>query len=323
MLSVCFYVYAIGLIVYGALRIFTWEALDIIRVLDTLMPLLLLPALILLPLNLLLRRFRIALLLLPAVIGFLLLYGGLFIPHAVAQDKPDLTVMTYNIKSGNHNMDAIASVIRASNADVIVLQEVSPHIFQKLPPTLVNDYAYSSLHPYPEPNTRLGLGIYSRYPLLNQDFSVYQTQSSKLSFQINVNDTLVTIYDVHLANPLIAEDFDPKAHGEGITALLDLLTSEANPLIVAGDFNMTDISTDYGRMTTHLSDSFRESGTGFGLTFPAWSPLLAVRLDYVFHSSGIRSLKTEVLPSSGNSDHLPVRAELTLPTASTAETPQS
>ncbi|MEO8397618.1 MAG: endonuclease/exonuclease/phosphatase family protein, partial [Chloroflexota bacterium] len=128
--------------------------------------------------------------------------------------------------------------------------------------------------------------------------------------QINLNDTLVTIYDVHLANPLIADDFDPKAHGEGITALLDLLANESQPLIVAGDFNMTDASTDYGRMTENLVDSFRESGSGFGLTFPAWSPLLAVRLDYIFHSSDLRSLKTEVVSSSGESDHFPVRSEL-------------
>jgi len=134
-------------------------------------------------------------------------------------------------------------------------------------------------------------------------------ESSKVSFQIDVNGRRVTIYDVHLANPLLAADFDPKAHGEGITGLLDLLAHETTPLIVAGDFNMTDISVDYGRMSAKLTDSFRESGTGFGFTFPSWSPLGA-RIDYVFHSSGVRSIKTEVLSSSGNSDHYPVRAEL-------------
>ena len=324
LLSVCFYTYPLGLIVYGALRLFSGETLDIIRVLDMLMPPLILPALVLLPLSLLLHRWRIALLLLPTVIGFLLLYGGLFLPRETVQSQPDLTVMTYNIRSGNHNIDAISQVIRNSDADVVVLQEVSQNLFQKLPPDLVHDYAYWSLEPYPEPNTRLGLGVYSRYPLLNESFDVYQTQSSKLRFQIDVNGTRVTIYDVHLANPLVAgENFDPKAHGEGISALLDLLASETGPLIVAGDFNMTDASTDYGRMTTNLLDSFRDSGFGFGLTFPAWSPLLAVRLDYVFHSGNIRSLSAQVMPASGQSDHFPVRAALSLENFSVTPTPQT
>ena len=232
-----------------------------------------------------------------------------FVPPAAAQfDPPQLSVMTYNVLATNDDIDAIAQTIRASDADVVVLQEISQRIAQRLPRALADDYAYSSLHP--SPVSRLGLGVYSRFPLISDDYLAYQTQSSRLRLQINIKGLLVTIYNVHLANPLTNQTVDPQAHSEGITGLLDMLASEYNPLIVAGDFNMTDFSTDYGRMAERLVDSFHESGTGLGNTYPSWSPLPLARLDYVFHSSDMTSLTTQVMPSAGSSDHFPVRAEL-------------
>ena len=60
----------------------------------------------------------------------------------------------------------------------------------------------------------------------------------------------------------------------------------------------------------HLIDSFAESGSGLGLTFPANSFIPLARIDYVFHSPDLHSLNAQVMPSNGGSDHYPVRVEL-------------
>ncbi len=236
------------------LRLFTGEAVGVVRFIDLLMPLLALPALVLLPLTLLARKRRMAISLAPTEIALILIYGGLFIPRAAVNTAPDLTVMSFNILNGNHKSSALAQTIRDSNADVVLLQETTEYQVLFLTSRITDLYPYTSIH-VATPN-RLGLGVYSRYPLLVDDYSAYQPESSRLRLQIDVKGTTVTIYTVHLANPLIAEEAaDPNARSEGVSGLLDMLANQSGALIVAGDFNMTDLSTDYGRMSARLIDS--------------------------------------------------------------------
>ncbi len=180
--------------------------------------------------------------------------------------------------------------------------------------TYVEDsYPY---HTYYSGNGRGALWVLSKYPLLAEDFSAYAEDSTRLRFQIEIKGERLTFYNVHLVNPLVSDDGQltnrSAAHDLGVDRLIDRLKDEAAPLIVTGDFNMTEFNDGHRRMTEDLINSFRESGNGLGLTFPAdsFSPL--IRIDYVFHSPDLRSLNAQVLPSNGGSDHFPLRVELSL-----------
>src|SRR5215207_11222252 len=99
-------VYALGVIVYAlaalvmlALNLFLTENAPFVGIIKSFLHLILLPSLVLLPLSLLLRRGRLALLLLPVVIGFVLLYGAYFVPRAQAvADGKALTLLTFNVE---------------------------------------------------------------------------------------------------------------------------------------------------------------------------------------------------------------------------------
>lgn len=83
---------------------------------------------------------------------------------------------------------------------------------------------------------------------------------------------------------------------------LRLAANDSGPLMIVGDFNMTDQSADYGQITARYADTYREIGWGMGFTFPDFSTLSAIpgsvsglgfirplaRIDYVFHD-GISS----------------------------------
>lgn len=109
--------------------------------------------------------------------------------------------------------------------------------------------------------------------------------------------------------------------------MLDRVAHDSGPVIIVGDFNMSDQSNDYQRITTSLRDTYREIGWGLGFTFPDFSysnampvelhtsflPLRpVVRLDYVFHNDDLQAVAVKVLPTSGGSDHRPVLAQLAL-----------
>jgi endonuclease/exonuclease/phosphatase family metal-dependent hydrolase len=78
-----------------------------------------------------------------------------------------------------------------------------------------------------------------------------------------------------------------------------------------GDFNAHPDSHEIGRVLEQFEDSFALAGTGTGYTSPADAPQETI--DYIFVSTDIAVVSTEVIPSLA-SDHLPVAARVQLST---------
>ena len=178
------------------------------------------------------------------------------LPHAAAQAAPDLTILTFNIRGGNRDYAAVAATILAQNADVVLLQEIWATPDRRLNPLLTAAYPYQAR--YPVNPKRQSLAIYSRYPLLNDAFNFYAPESSYARLQIALSNQIVTLYNVHLVNPIFGMNgFDPATSTEDVRQLLDFLASEPTPLIVAGDFNMLDTSESYALLSARYVNSFR------------------------------------------------------------------
>jgi endonuclease/exonuclease/phosphatase (EEP) superfamily protein YafD len=113
---------------------------------------------------------------------------------------------------------------------------------------------------------------------------------------------------------------DTSVRQQELNSTLERSNKETFPVLIAGDFNMTDWAADYGRITARYVDSYREVGWGMGFTFPAFSvtnPQLAflpplARIDYVFHDRAFQVLEATVLPDTGGSDHHPLLVRLRL-----------
>ena len=96
------------------------------------------------------------------------------------------------------------------------------------------------------------------------------------------------------------------------------IRTRLDPVIVVGDFNSTDQSDVYTILTSRLQDAHRVAGWGFGHTFPAYSgsfrgiPIIPrqMRLDMIFYSDKFTALNSRVSSTFGESDHLPVLANL-------------
>ncbi len=87
-----------------------------------------------------------------------------------------------------------------------------------------------------------------------------------------------------------------------------LIAQSPYPVILCGDFNDTPNSYTYQELTSNLTDSFVESGRGFGNTYAGKLPSL--RIDYILHDPSIMSweFSREVIELS---DHYPVSCLLT------------
>jgi endonuclease/exonuclease/phosphatase (EEP) superfamily protein YafD len=309
-------IYALSALFYLGARLLVGEAWQPVNFANNLMPSLLIPAVILWVVVGLLRRWRTFLLLSPSLVAFVGLYGAMLLPKAVQipPDAPTLTIMTWNLHRSIEPDEAQAAleIIRDVNADIVALQEFTQPAADFLTPRIADLYPYNALYPYARGVN--GMGIYSRFPIYAESF--WTGLLGNMRVQMSFADTLFTFYNLHPPSPGLT--VDTRFRTAEITDLLDRLAGETTPLIVVGDFNLTDQSNDYARLTEVLTDSFREAGEGLGLTFPNLAyanPLLGaappiIRIDYIFHDANWQALEARVYESSGLSDHYPVIARL-------------
>jgi vancomycin resistance protein VanJ len=269
------------------------------------------------------QRWLLVLPQLPILIAFLAMYGAMLLPRATrapAGHSRVLTVATHNIKAWTSDPQRVADAVAALDADVIGLEEVGPLHADLFRRALSEKYPYQAL--YPELPFH-GVALLSRYPI-TQETVIRPFPDSMLYLRavVDVESTPITIYVVHPPPPWMSTSplaYDSKQRDTEIALLREkYLCHETGPLIVLGDFNMSDQSNAYHRLDHQLIDSFREAGRGLGLTFPAgaflnfprWPRLL--RIDYVWHNAFFTAVEARAGQDSGTSDHRPVIARLAL-----------
>ncbi len=275
------------------------------------------------------RRVVITAAMLPLGI-LLLLYGGLFLPRiapTASGDAQTLKVMTLNVLYSNDDGSALERLIQAEAPDLVCLQELSPRLAADLAARLAEGYPYRAL--MPEEGVT-GLGVFSRHPL--RDEGEVPDPAWKHGAQVvtvEFGGRSVLVLNVHaLSNswPRLSRAWPPaferesRLREEQIRRWLDRLARHEGPAVVAGDLNTTDQNGAYRMMATRLTDAHRSAGWGLGHTAPAStagldrvsSPSRLWRIDLVWHSDHWRALASHVGEWDGQSDHLPVFAELVL-----------
>jgi vancomycin resistance protein VanJ len=261
------------------------------------------------------RRPRLAVWQLPALALLLVFYGGNFAPRvfAVAENAPRLHLLTYNLLFWNTHYDAIINIIQQTDADVVALQELSAPAADILTQEFQEKYPYQVVYP----GDSSGSGILSRYPILEEEVWVDIHNQQKLVLQ--VADQTLTLFNVHTPIPL-GYGADPEWRTATLQRILARAEGVTGDVMLVGDFNMGDGSSDYAKIAQSYTDSFKVAGYGFGLSFPDWSsrggmkqflPLLA-RLDYVFYRGNIQAVEAWTSHTSGGSDHRPYYVELAM-----------
>lgn len=323
-------IYGFLLVIYLLLRLIFGDRFSWLSLLNTFAHLLFLPLLLFVPLALLMRTRQTILRIFPLMLIGSLWFGPYYLPkNPPAPTGEVISVLTFNVWGNNHDLTRTETWIRDTNADIVLLQEISPTYAADCLPNLLDLYPYQ----FSQPDlTRWG-GIItlSRYPIIKNEYIDLQIPPEIQRSVIDVNGQHIAVYNVHLAWPVsnpritppidsfywrVALGFNDRARNEQITNLLDHLKKEPYPYFVGGDFNTSDQSATYSRIAAQMRDSFREAGVGFGASWPvsaarglpSFLPPL-IRIDYLWHSDGFRALEAHQPPPVG-SDHLPLVVKL-------------
>jgi len=256
--------------------------------------------------------------LLGLVLSALLAILGAGLPGGNANVQ-QITVLTYNTHLEAVELEPMIQVIRDADANIVNLQEVSSEFYARLKTEFATRYPYMSDTEGGGANN--GQFLMSAWPIVETEDWPHPRRL--LRVQVDVNGTLITIYNIHPTSPgSVGMSIVPR--GEELDFALNLIATETTPVILMGDFNMDPFGADYRKVRAVLTDAWAEAGSGTGFTYPDYRypqarvnarlptrlPFPIIRLDYVFFSAGIRALEAQVWSDSGGSDHRPVRVVL-------------
>jgi len=316
------WLYLTGLAGYVLLHLMAAGRWWWLALLDNFIPWYFIPLLLVIPLGQLVNNPAIA------TAGFALLligagwFGARWLPKPTQPGAASLRVITFNLYPYNQRLHDVASWLIQEDADLVLLQEAPAHIGTAFD-ALYDHYPYHAIQDHEN-----GYLIFSRYPITQTPDSFFTDPSGWYLHQrveLDVNGQPLVVYNIHtlmpnretpqINLPLIPDfilKYDEALRDGQIRLLAESAQQETHPVILAGDFNMSEFSAAYKRLRQDWQDAYQQAGVGMGFSWPSGAseempdflPAI-VRLDYVWHSSSLRATAAHVGAKLG-SDHLPL-----------------
>ena len=325
------YSYSAFIICYFILKLIFWDRLSVVALISTFLPLILFPTFLLPIIGLLIikkRWFSII-----SAIACIFLISWLHIkyfspaPLNITDSQPSIKILSHNVGWYTTQSPTLIKLIQKQQPDIIFLQEIVQKHTERAFTWLKAEYPYQIGTP--------PVGILSKYPIVSSEILHLadhpETQQRAI---IKFKQQEIVIYNMQATGPWLRISkklrflkipvYKYGKRSPEIQDLVQRLEQETLPVIVAGDFNMTDETQDYYNVQKVMQDSFRKSGWGFGFTWPhGWELKFLVkssnwklnyplcRIDYIWYSKHWGAKSSSVLEAT-ESDHLPVAAELIL-----------
>jgi len=283
-------------------------------------PYLLLPMLLLVPFALVRGMVGLRVVLLLCLGVFFLNFTPSFGAAGVAQpDASQISVLTWNVFAGNARYDEISEMLAARPADVVLLQESNAGWVEA-------DGAVTDVYPYRLTETDgapPGMVFLSVYPIVQHGtldgeralWDIPRLMWAKVALGGGRQVTVVGAHPMSAytvgAGCNLPICYSPRWRDKQIEAMresyISPMLASGEPLIVAGDFNVTEREPAYWDLSLGLTDTWKAVGSGFGMT---WRPAALMdqrigllRIDYLFSSPNVTPLTMSVDCTPRESDH--------------------
>lgn len=235
------------------------------------------------------------------------------------RSEDDLTVLTANILRSVNEPDGLAETIAATDADIVVLQEVTESVHDSLKANpLLAEYRYWSPADGAvtfQPRSSVVVVLSKLQARSTERIELGVAGAADVIFElptgVSSDVQTFTLTGVHLNAPSRPRNVEPWRD-----QLATLAKKETGrPGIMAGDFNATEDHRPFRHLLNQgWSDVHDRKGCGFGLTFPVngMLPVPVMRLDHVLVTDHFEVLGVELLEETNRSDHRPVLTYLRL-----------
>lgn len=244
------------------------------------------------------------------LLGWLVwLAGSGFCLNWPARSQTRWRLASYNLEGCPHGEKETGETLRSLQADLYALQEVSSWTIRD-----------RSFWPQRYAANDGEFLFFSRYPILKSQ--LVELQTGRFGRPCQVVDVRLPSGDLRVVNVHLSllvhgpqwlanhsaelSQHVPQALSDRRGQISKLLPLLQGRCLVAGDFNSQPRDHCLRELEAEMVDSFRERGSGWGLSFESTLP--ALRIDYIWHSPQLRCLDSRVVQSL-SSDHLPLTAD--------------
>jgi endonuclease/exonuclease/phosphatase (EEP) superfamily protein YafD len=215
---------------------------------------------------------------------------------AAATTSTGLRVASLNLWFENPEIDAVADILPAVDADVIVFSEYTVEHRTALE-------ASPSARDFPYRSQRIGrratgMAIWSRFPIVDEDRLAGAGRS--IAIDVRGPDGDMRIVGMHLPTPI--SDFT--AWRTELTDAAEIGRSAEEPTLLIGDLNSSYWHPPFRHLLdSGFVDAHAANGSGFSTSWPAdrWIPPF-VRLDHALTAGGLVSTDVDDFDVPG-SDH--------------------
>ena len=257
----------------------------------------------------------------------------------------------YNWTQNSQSTQGIFETIRGSDPAVVCIQEFyttdkhgrREHDIRHQ----LRDYPYYSIYYSLKSGASTGFGIatFSKYPIVKTSRIPFDNTINQAVYtDIKVGEDTLRLFNVHLQsirfgqrNYAFLDSLSVKATNMQLEEVKDIgsrlkeafvmraeqskiihhyIEGSEYPVVVAGDFNDTPVSYAYSKIKKGMTDAFRATGRGVGNTYAGDLP--SFRIDYIFYSDEIESIRFERIKSKF-SDHFPITSTLKFAADTNAE----
>ena len=261
-----------------------------------------------------------------AVLVWTALYGPTMLPRG-SSAPAQLRVFSEDVNGKPGEATASGALALAQKADVVALEDLYSNVSDSSAVKALNAA-------YADHVTEYEFGLWSNYKITDVTPIMLGTTQSAASLSLGSDSTglaasasdvpvigalkatlatpqgALVVYLVHLPQPVLGNQGFAKARDQALTELVSRLKSDHSArLAVIGDMNVAATDRQFSQLTRNdgLSSAQQAAGSGFGFTWPAEFPI--VRLDDVL-SRGLTALRSSVLPSiAGGQTHLPIQVD--------------
>lgn len=249
----------------------------------------------------------------------------------------------YEWENDKYLGDSILHFVQQKNPEILCFQEYMTRDSQDKISESYLDSMLSDL-PYKHVNFtnhspvygNYGLATYSSFPVVGGGTLKFEDSfNSCIYSDLLIGTDTLRVFNVHLQSIKLRKDsytiidslqsvFNQKhldevkdisgrlkhayiKRAEQVDKLSVAIRQSPHPVIVCGDFNDTPVSYTYHSVRGKLRDAFIYSGSGTGNTYRGNFP--SFRIDYIFHSSGLKStnFRSDRLRLS---DHFPISCNI-------------
>jgi endonuclease/exonuclease/phosphatase (EEP) superfamily protein YafD len=237
-----------------------------------------------------------------AVVLFFVILGPR-LPARMGAPTDPFTLVTANVRFDNPTPDAAADDLLAFDADVLVVPETTPAIIEALQP----QYPY-----FAQADDDINVyttAVFSRYELT--DVRTLDLGNGVLRVEVDAPHPFVLVA-AHLDRPSISPgESGYVTHGEHydeVRALQAEIEDESQPVVIAGDLNMSDRVRGYRYLDARYHDLSRDGWAGTTYVAGIYRFFL-LRIDHVFATDGWCSERVDEFGIQG-SDHRGIRLDV-------------